>query len=233
MQDTATPAPPVSPCQGCDHAGDTNRAQISSPECVIAKRAPQGCLVQRGPATDHSHHCQRSQRLGRRRVAESQTTLAPCPVCSEAPWHPGDRTHLWQGTARGWGFPFLAAWLAGTGHTAGQRPAALGGHGARSKPGKVPPRQIRACSSFSFSNRIICMLVYLGLFALEVPAVACHGHGSHAQQGEDAAAWESKATPACPDNPAPDRENTELSLPQGTAHPGQALGPPGPLQGHQ
>lgn len=134
LQDTATPAPPAcpcsaspaavsfQPCRGCDRAGDTNKAQTSSPELVIAKRAPQGCLLQRGLATDHSRHRQQSQRLGRRPVAKSQTTLAPCPVCSEALWHLGDRTHLWWGTARGWGFPFLAAWLAGTGHTAGQRP---------------------------------------------------------------------------------------------------------------
>lgn len=153
------------PCQGCDRAGDTNRAQTSSPERVIAKRAPQGCLLQRGPATDHSRHRQQSQRLGRRRVAKSQTTLAPCPVCSEAPWHLGDRTHLW-GTARGWGFPFLAAWLAGTGHTAGQQPAPLRGHGVGSEPGRC------LLGSSGLAPRFPSLIE---LFTCCLPGVVCFG----------------------------------------------------------
>ncbi|XP_031981141.1 interleukin-17B isoform X1 [Corvus moneduloides] len=203
------PAPPAQqprpswPCLGCDHAGDTSRAQTPSPEHVVAKRAPRGCLVWRGPAADHSRHRQRSQRPGRRRVAESQTTLAPCPVCSEAPWHLGDRTHLRRGTARGWGFPFLAARFAGTGHTAGQQPAPLRGHGAGSKPGAL-----------------------CGLPGPSLPRLARRGCSSLGEQRHASPAGQSgtgRGEQPWPSGPCPRALHTH----------GQGVGLPGPLQGHE
>lgn len=159
-------------------------------------------------------------------MAESQTTLAPCPVCSEAPWHLGDRTHLRRGTARGWGFPFLAARLAGTGHTAGQRPAPLRGHGAGSKPGRCLPGGSGLAPRFPSLTELFARLFTWGCLLWRCPlwparAIAATPGTARTQQPGRATPRQSGRTV----RHRPGRAAlAERSLPQGTAHPRAGCG---------